>query len=314
MSVKPSVDEREAQQFLGQFFDEPVREVAPLGTGHMARVYSFWAGKKEWVVRFVNGTMVDTLRKETAVAKLLSGTAVPLPLILHHGDYRYSDLSNGYFAIAPRVAGRPLDELSPEEYAQALPDVIMMLDTIHQVDVSGTTGYGFFDETGDAPLSNWRDYLLSVAEENEGDFYGQWHHLFEESFLERPLFDQLYSEMQRLFVYLPEERYLVHGDYGFNNVLAEGEQVTAVLDWANAKYGDFLIDVASLSASSKIDYVTQFKLYYEAHGRIVPNYLERIRCYQCRGSLDGMRFFAKTDNCDGYEWIKDLIARDLGFE
>ena len=71
--------------------------------------------------------------------------------------------------------------------------------------------------------------MLNVFNEKEGDFYGRWHGLFETSFLERPLFDQLYAEMESLFPYLPDERHLIHGDYGFNNVLAQDGEITAVI-------------------------------------------------------------------------------------
>jgi hygromycin-B 4-O-kinase len=307
MTVKPTIDKAEVIAFLDQFFDVPICELAPLGTGHIALVFSFQAGDEEFVIRFVENKMAHTLKKQAAVSKLLVGTDIPLPPILHQGAF-----GEFHFAIAPKAAGQPLDELAAEQYEQVLPEIIAVLDKIHQVDVSGTEGYGFFDETAVGALPRWQDFLLRVADEEEGGFYGRWHHLFEDSFLERPLFDKLYAEMQQLFDYLPAERFLVHGDYGFNNVLAEGGRVTAVLDWANAKYGDFLFDVASLTASSKVDYVAHFQAYYEVQHRVVPHYLERIRCYQCYGSLDGLRFFAKTGNFDGYQWIKRGIVTQLG--
>src|SRR5207249_1974221 len=44
----------------------------------------------------------------------------------------------------------------------------------------------------------------------------------------------------------PEERQVVHGDYGYDNVLAEHGRVTGVLDWEALRYGDPLYDVAYL--------------------------------------------------------------------
>jgi hygromycin-B 4-O-kinase len=234
----------------------------------------------------VEKKMAHTLKKEIVVAALLQGSEVPLPPILHQGT-----MAEFHFAIAPKAAGLPLDELTSEQHEQVVPDVMSKLDAIHQVDVSGTQGYGMFDETAVGQFSSWPDYLLSVAEEEEEGFYGKWHRLFDESFLERLLFEQLFAEMQRLFTYLPEERFLIHGDYGWNNVLAEGGKVTAVLDWANAQYGDFLFDIAYLTASAKVDYVDAFQQYYRAHNRAVPHYLERVRCYQCFSNLDGPLVF-----------------------
>ena len=307
MSTKPIIDETEVITLLSQFFNRPISKLAPLGTGHIALVFSFRVDDQQFVVRFVENKMAHTLKKEVVVANLLQKSQVPLPPILHQGG-----LAKFHFAIAPRAAGQPLDELSSEQYEQVVPDVIAMLDVIHHVDVSGTQGYGNFDETAVGQFSSWPAYLLHVAEEEEGGFYGKWHHLFEDSFLERPLFEKIYAEMQRLFIYLPEERYLIHGDYGWNNVLAEGGRVTAVLDWANAKFGDFLFDIAYLTASAQVDYLAAFQQYYRTHNRAVPHYSERIRCYQCYATLDGLRFFAKTGNQDGYQWVKRGIAAKLG--
>jgi hygromycin-B 4-O-kinase len=309
MTIKPIIEKTEVLALLTQFYNQPVYELAPLGTGHIALVFSFWVDDQEYVARFVENKMADALKKEIAVANLLKGSDVPLPPILHQGTF-----ADFHFVIAPRAAGLPLDEMTSEQYEQVLPDVIAMLDAVHQVDISGTQGFGVFDETAVGQFSSWPEYLLRVAEEEEVGFYGKWHGLFEETFLERPLFEQLFAEMQRLFTFLPEERYLIHGDYGFNNVLAERGKVTAVLDWANAKYGDFLFDIAYLTASTKVDYEAAFQQYYHVHHRAVPHYSERVRCYQCYTTLDGLRFFAKTGNHDGYQWVKRGIAENLGFE
>ena len=48
----------------------------------------------------------------------------------------------------------------------------------------------------------------------------------------------------KLIEYCPEEHKLVHGDFGSNNVLTDGQKITGVLDWDCALYGDPLFDVA----------------------------------------------------------------------
>ncbi|WP_420630478.1 phosphotransferase family protein [Candidatus Leptofilum sp.] len=308
MTIKPDIPKSEISDLIGQFYNSPILDLAPLGTGHIALVYSFRVGNQELVMRLVENTMAHTLKKEAVIANLLQGSDVPLPPILHEGQY-----ADYYFAIAPRAPGQTLDEITPEQYAETLPEIIKMLDLIHQVDVSSTRGYGFFEETAVGAFPSWPNYLLTVGKEEDEGFFGQWHHLFEDSFLERPLFDQLYTEMQRLFPYLPTERYLIHGDYGFNNVLADRGRVTAVLDWANAKFGDFLFDVAYLTNSNRANYITEFEQFYHTQKRDVPHYFERIRCYQCFINLDGLRFFAQTGSRDGYEWTKGNIAKNLGF-
>lgn len=309
MSIKPAIEKSKISDLITQFYVTPIFDLAPLGTGHMALVHSFRVANQLYVIRIIEKKMAHTLTKEIDIGKLLHGSGVPLPPILHDGNF-----GDFHFAIAPFAPGQILDELTAAQHAKALPNIIKTVDMIHQVDVSSTTGFGAFYETAVGPFATWQDYLLSVGEEEESGFFGNWHRLFEDSFLERPLFDQLYNEMQRLFAYLPTERYLIHGDYGFNNVLVDEGRVTAVLDWANAKFGDFLFDVAYLTNSDQANYITEFEHYYHSQNRAVPHYFERIRCYQCYISLDGLRFFAKVGNKDGYGWIKQGISRNLGYE
>ena len=45
---------------------------------------------------------------------------------------------------------------------------------------------------------------------------------------------------------LPDERHIVHGNLVNHNVLVQGPQITAVIDWGSALYGDWLYDAAWL--------------------------------------------------------------------
>ena len=38
----------------------------------------------------------------------------------------------------------------------------------------------------------------------------------------------------------PQETYLVHGDFHLGNMLTDGSNITAVVDWEMALYGDFM--------------------------------------------------------------------------
>jgi hygromycin-B 4-O-kinase len=114
--------------------------------------------------------------------------------------------------------------------------------------------------------------------------------------------------MENLLSYCPNDRYLVHGGYGFGNLLVVNGRVTAVLDWLDAKYGDFVYDVAWLDFwDSERGYRELFQAHYAEQGTDVSNLERRLLCYQGYIALDGMRFFAKSDNADAYKWTRDHI-------
>jgi hygromycin-B 4-O-kinase len=151
--------------------------------------------------------------------------------------------------------------------------------------------------------------LAHIREEDpEWDFYGKWHTLFETTFLERDIWESLYIRMVKLLDSCPDDRYLVHSNYGFGNVLAEGGRITAALDWLDAKYGDFLYDVAWLDFwAPEIGFQARFATHYAERGVAVPNYAERILCYECYIALDALRFFAKRRNEEAYRWARERI-------
>lgn len=194
-----------------------------------------------------------------------------------------------------------------------VPQLIDLLDAVHQLDVSDTSGYGTFDYLGNGLSSSWRNSLLLIGqEEDERDYFGKWYHLFDDTFLERDLFKDLYQRMKHLLAYCPEERYLVYGSVSLRNTLAENGRITALLDWIDAKYGDFLYDVAYLDYwCGWLRVSERFLEYYRAQRREVPFYAERVLCYQCHHALGGMRFFAASGDEQGYQLTRAIIRQKL---
>jgi hygromycin-B 4-O-kinase len=218
-------------------------------------------------------------------------------------------LGEVYFAITEKAPGQNLLQIPRSEYVALIPTQIELLDAIHQVSIGERPGYGIFDGNGIALWPTWRAHLESVKEEGPaGDFFENWHALFQTSFLEREVFERLFGEMMQLISYCPEERSLVHGNYGFGNLLAQDGRITAVLDWMNARYGDFLYDIAWLDLWAPQDgWHERFRQYYRSMGREIPFYGERVLCYQIYMSLDALKFYAKAGNKAAYEWIRDHI-------
>src|SRR5581483_2201333 len=104
----------------------------------------------------------------------------------------------------------------------------------------------------------------------------------------------IYAAMLRLLRYCPEARALIHNDAHFENVLADGGRITAVIDWANALYGDPLYEIARLDWWSEWSgwwYDGVGELLRERYGA-APHFAERIACYQLHIGLDDVRYYA----------------------
>lgn len=285
-----------------------VTHIKPIATGQIAKGFFFEAAGEDYVIRFTRANMAMGLHKDQYAYTHFASPQIPIPPVI--GVDEFQDFT---YIITRRMPGKILDQLSEAEYEQLLPALMETLDAIHQTDVRDASGYGSFDGQGVGLAASWPDHLRHVyEEEDERWFYGKWHTLFETTFLERDLFDRVYAEMDSLLIFAPTERFLVHADFGSDNALAENGKITAVLDWANAVYGDFLYDVAWLdmwagSFSFGLDINGRFRHYYQSQNRHIPHYDERFRCCQCYIALDSFRFYAKIGNEDMYQWMRKRI-------
>lgn len=302
---KPSINTTQVLTLLQDHFALSITGLTPLEGGEVAQTFSFSVAGQDYIIRFNSSALAEAFAKEAYIFRHFTSPHVPMPTIEHLGQFQ-----NFSYAISSKLPGQQLNKLPLEEFKRLIPALIETLVAIHQIDVRDRTGFGSFDAQGVGQSPTWRDHLAGVnQEEPEGQFFGKWHHLFETSFLERAYFESFYNRLVEALPYCPEERYLVHGDYGFDNVLAAEGAITAVLDWPNAKYGDFLYDVAWLDFwAAEANFHAQFHQYYLTHGWAIPHYTERIHCYQAYMGLNALRFFAKVGNHPAYQWVQSRIS------
>lgn len=301
---KPSVTNEQIVTLLQTHFTTRITRLQPLTSDSLTQIARFTTDGQDYTIRFLQH-MGANLDKEAYLYKRIASPHIPIPRILHMGR-----LDNLHYAISQYVPGQPVHTLPFEQYKQLLPALMETLHAIHQIDVSDTTRYGVISDTGTGLYPSWQRFLEMVyKEEPEWDFYGKWHILFEKTFLERDVFDSVYTKMASLFDACPEERFLVHGGFGFDHVLAFEGRITGVLGWYDSKYGDFMFDIARMDLfAPEVHFAERFQHFYEQRGVAVKHYIERLRCYQYYNGLDALRFYAKVNDYDSYQKIKQRIA------
>lgn len=307
--LRPAVDQKQVLTLLNEQFGAPITDLAILEGGQVSRTFSFRVSTQEYVVRFNKDNMLNSnFPKEAYVSRKLASTNILMPPILRVG--RLGEL---HFVISQKAPGKMLEQHTPQEVEQLLPEIITLLDTIHHVDVGDTHGYGVFDYHGNGLNISWRNSVLHIGqEEDESDYFGKWYHLFDDTFLERDLYQDLYQRVKSLLAHCPEERFFLHGGYSMRNILAQDGKITAVLDWIDAQYGDFVYDIALLDYWCGWLHISErFQQYYQDRQLEVPFYTERMLCYQCHHALGGMRFFAASDNEQAYQMTRAIILQKL---
>ncbi|MGC4192017.1 MAG: phosphotransferase [Thermomicrobiales bacterium] len=302
--AKPDVPREMVETLLAAEMPGPIQGIEELTGGNVGRVFGFMANGASFVVRF-NWRSMGGFGGEVTVGRVLAGTDVPFPRLVKTGHLQAFD-----WAISVRMPGHGCEIDDP-----ALPSLAMelfaTLDAIHAANLAGTSGYGGFDEAGHGRDPSWRDHILSVREDGpEGGYFPSWETLFATTELDRDVIDGLMHTIESLLPFCPEDRQLVHGDYGFDNVLVKDGRITGVLDWQNARFGDGLYDVAWLDfwPDPPLGIADTYVAWQESLGRMLPHARERILCYQAMIAVDALRFFVHANQLDAYRWLRGRIA------
>ena len=281
-SVKTCIDARVAEDFLIRRFCDRASRLERIEGGEQAEVFFFEVEAESYVLRVDSRSRA--FAKDMHARRCFASRRVPIPEIIALGrfDERHS------FAISRKAPGTRQDRLSRVERIRALPSVFETLDALHASDISRTTGYGYWNGSGNAARRSFAGHVYSARR------YGRWR----EQLLARPVVDRdfvrrLWEALPPLVRYVPSDRRLVHGDFGHNNLLIEDGRVTSVLDWGEAAYGDFMFDVSWLNVwDSEIDYGRAAREHYTSTGRDIDHYDERLRLYELSIAAGSLAFFA----------------------
>lgn len=268
--------------------------------GEESQAFSFKCGNAEYVIR-INPSIAG-FQKDAYAYHHFHSEQVPIPRVIQTG---YIDEQHA-FSISEKMPGITLQDVDSATLQRLLKPTADVWLALSKFDPDDTTGFGDFDASGQGVYVTWREFLL------EPQTYA-WERALPTK--ELAMCQEVLKTFLALVKQCPEERALVHGDFGSNNVLTDGERITAVLDWENAKYGDPLFDVATAYFWSPwLECMREQAAYFEAHLSSLPTYQERILCYQLRIGLTEVYETALQQEWNIAQWaIKRCveIARDL---
>ncbi|MEE8557976.1 MAG: phosphotransferase, partial [Myxococcota bacterium] len=292
----PELVVKEVREFLSTRFGD-VSRVEAIGTGEWSRAFSFRLLERDHVIRF--GHFPEDYAKDR-VAAGFAAPDLPIPPIQEIGEA--FDTS---YAISPRAPGHGLDALTEAEYRRVLPALLRSLDTLRLADVSGSTGYGIWRPDGSAPHSSWREALLDVENDRESERTHGWRQRLATVPTAVATFREGLRLLRGLVEVCPEDRHVIHADLMGDNVRVLDDRVTAIVDWANSMYGDFLYDLARLTFFApwfpelhRLDLRALARAHYASIGLEVPDFGKRLRCYEVHIGRDAQAYTAFTHRRD----------------
>lgn len=116
-----------------------------------------------------------------------------------------------------------------------------------------------------------------------------------------------HRELARSAGSCPDNRHLLHSALVHYNLLIADDEVSAVLDWGNSLYGDFLYELAQFtfwspwhSAMPGIDFRELTLAHYTEIGLAMPDFTERLASYELHIALNSIAYCSFTEN-----WTQD---------
>lgn len=331
--LKPVLQPAEVTDFITDWAGRSIENLSQFQNGCVASVFSFdvvgdvpasadpLAGNGKYVIRFASLENAEGLKKDRFIGPRAAAVGIPVPRQVKFGETEMSvaNLSEDEkrsntgvkfplaYAICDRAPGEHMGDLQDPDRRHLVPTSVTTIDTISLIDISDTSGFGWFDGKGNATHETWYDYIAAQAFPKGGNnFFERRREWFADGFLEADIFQRLSDRMMEL-VHSTDtiERSVVHMEFGYDNTLVEGNEVTAALDWDNSIIGDHVYDGAWNDLYfPELDIKNLFVERYRSTAREVPNLDQRWLCCQIHIGLQALQWYGVSNNPKAYEWMK----------
>jgi len=273
-----------------------ISEFHQLTEGLSSQTFGFHLENDDLVIRI--NTRIEGFQKDAYVSKKFGSSSLPIPEVI---DIQYLDDSHVY-CISRRAPGVRLQDLDENEMQGITYPVIQLMKDVAASNMVGTTGFGYFNSHGEGSYKSWNDYLLSIADPRKYDWERVKH------IVNIAVVRKMIERIQSLAEFCPEERKLIHGDFGSGNVLSDGNRITALIDWDMSMFGDPLYECGGLYFWNEDKMKPVITMLTEQFQN--PRYQERLQCYQLRFALQEIYLSAFWQNPVDIDW---LITRSMNF-
>lgn len=314
LTSAPGVDTEEATNYLREVLQAEISPLRPLRQGGWSDAYAFDTDDGTLVARF--SRYRDDFDNDRYASRWNSAN-LPVPDVL-----RIEEGPDGFVAVSRFVHGQAIDTLDGAELRATLSALFAMLDTFRTADLSGTSGLGGWNATGQASRQSWADFLLSVGNDTPEMRNHGWRSQLAASPIGIERFDETHGRLAELVRDLPVSRHLLHSDLLNYNLLVANGGIAGVIDWGCGLYGDFLYDVAWIAhywpyypAWQEIDFLAEYQRHAAEIGLDMPMFEERILASRIRIGLDNQAYntyMRRWDNVELDAAATLVLARSIG--
>jgi len=283
-----NISTEKLNDLIAKNFGRQPKDLLLVGRGEISTTYSFGVGSKKYIIRLAGK---DTGFKNDRFIAKFSSDKLYIPATLYMGR-----IEDNFYSITQKCPGHLIDDFDYNNRVNLLSDFIKVTHHFHSLSINSTSGFGPLDDNGNGVFNSWLDFLSNLSQGSS-------------SFWPR---DYFFRQNQKIIIslkFIPSIRQLVHGDYGFNNVFASHGSISGIIDWSDAKYGDFVYDIAYLSFWSKsIDYSKVFFNFYRSQDQLdLSNFFHRFYCYTIHAALSLLNYYSVTKQLVSFDFIKGKL-------
>ncbi len=300
--MKTSYTQESVSAFLEKLEHANPVSITKLAEGHISQAFGFETESGDSLVLRISNDESGFAADQHAANVL--GSSMPVPRVFDINSYD----TESFYCISARAMGKTTNLLDEHELALALPDIRQTLANIYLYDVSGTNGYGHIDiKSGNASHDSWKSAVSDKIEMAGVEVYKQ---NAANLGIAPGLIDKFFAQYRDNLAFASETRRLLHGDPAFDNMLVEGDKVTAVIDWAQMGYGDWVSDFAHLDFwwPGRYGDIKTFATQYNLDN---DNLDERIALYWAANALWTIEFADTTKSKSVSAWLKEHLKEKL---
>jgi hygromycin-B 4-O-kinase len=303
-------DTNTIQEFLESKYNY-VHDVEPVADGWWSQALTFYSGEEKLVLR-INQHPVD-FQKDIFAWEQFNSAAIRIPEIKSTGNFN----QDYFYCVSEFIEGTPSDQILEvedlQEHSSLANTILDQLDIIHTLDTSPLQGWGYTGANGNGLFNSWEAFLLSI---HNSKYPASWQELAAGSWLNGLLFEKLLKKMESLFPFLPKEKHVLHGDYGFDNLLLDPTgKVAAVIDWAEMMLGDPLYDLVHMCEPwmnrPGLTYLDLWKKRKEEKKISMENFEERLQCYHIHYTLFHMHIHTVRKEEKEYKEVERWAMENL---
>jgi hygromycin-B 4-O-kinase len=230
-SAKREITIDEASRFLSGHYPSPVTNLKELMGGKHSKAFSYKDFEQDLIIRF-NIDDKGFLKDKYAFEHF--NIQIPIPKIVEIGTYK--DL---FYCITEKISGETARDQYNREDFSSLSLLFNAVEKISKIELGGI-GYGYLDLNGNAPYQSSSDYIKSVYRSK--DLF-DWNKIFQIPFVNKNFTDYVAKKMEYFAQFTTEQRELLHGDFGADNVFIKDNTVSGIIDWEKMRVGDHFLDV-----------------------------------------------------------------------